>query len=128
MRLLLFSTNCVRLGLMKGCGCVLEQIIFHRWLSGTPFVLSRNTETPESSTRMLFAVEPFLLKMSTVVVASNNPLQGGKAIVNKHIVKTSRQVKTSGQVKTPSGFFNSVLYTDTQPHGGKVTRYVDIIS
>ena len=41
----------------------LEQIIFHRWLSGTPIVLSRNTEMPESSTRMLFAVEPFLLKV-----------------------------------------------------------------
>ena len=72
--------------------------------------------------------EPFLLKMSTVVVAASNPLQGGKAIVNKHKVNSPGKVKTSAQVKTPSGFFNSVLYTDTQPHGGKVTRYMDIIS
>ena len=28
MRLLLFSKDCVRFGLMKGCECVLEQIIF----------------------------------------------------------------------------------------------------
>ena len=83
------------------------------------------TDSPTTTTSITAPAvfEPFLLKMSTVVVASSNPLQGGKAILNKHIVNSPSQVKTSGQVKTPSRFFNSVLYTDTQPHGGAVTRW-----
>ena len=81
------------------------------------------TDSPTTTTITATAVfEPFLVKMSTVVVASSNPLQGGKAIVNKHIVNSPGVVKTSGQARTPSRFFNSVLYTDTQPHGGGVTR------
>ena len=74
----------------------------------------------ETTTHPVF--QPYRIQMSTVVVASHSPLVAGKEILNKHTIKSSSALNEDTVESSSLGFFNSILYTSTEPHSAADDR------